>query len=187
MHKRQIFDIEPSDWRELQRLVRQVFLEMGCHATCDVPVQTVRGSVNVDVLAVDHSRPPYGTYIVECKRWKRRVPQTVVHAFRTVVADSGAHGGFIVSEMGFQKGALDAVRKSNVTLLTWIEFQELFYERWVNAKGVALQRAAMEIREFMHGMSKANIGLDRKSLSELAIADPAAFDMIVERVKAALK
>lgn len=153
MHTRQVFDTPPSDWRELQSRVRQVFVEMGCPANCDVPVSTVRGTVVVDVLAVDRSRPPFATYIVECKRWKRRVPQTVIHAFRTVVADSGAQAGFIVSEVGFQKGARDAVHKSNVTLLTWSEFQELFYERWVHARGATLRHAAEPLREFMHGLS----------------------------------
>ena len=70
-----------------------------------------------------------------------------------MVADSGAQAGFIVSEVGFQKGARDAVHKSNVTLLTWSEFQELFYERWVHARGATLRHAAEPIREFMHGMS----------------------------------
>jgi hypothetical protein len=153
MNTRQIFDAPPSDWRDLQQLVRQVFSEMGCEASCDVPLATVRGSVDVDVVAIDRSRPPVAIYLVECKLWKRRVPQSVIHAFRTVVADSGAHTGFIVSDIGFQEGAYQAVHNSNVTLLTWAEFQELFFERWVIARGLALQSAAQAIREFMHGMS----------------------------------
>ena len=43
-----------------------------------------------------------------------------------------------------------------------------------------------EIREFIAGLNKAQFELDRKSLSELAIHDPAAFDAIVEKAKAAL-
>jgi large subunit ribosomal protein L20 len=35
-------------------------------------------------------------------------------------------------------------------------------------------------------LHKAEIELDRKSLSEIAICDPAGFDMIVESVKEAL-
>ena len=40
---------------------------------------------------------------------------------------------------------------------------------------------------FMNGLKKANINLNRKMLSELAIADPAGFTAIVEKAKAALK
>ena len=39
----------------------------------------------------------------------------------------------------------------------------------------------------MNGLKKANINLNRKMLSELAIADPAGFTAIVEKAKAALK
>lgn len=40
--------------------------------------------------------------------------------------------------------------------------------------------------EFIAGLKLANIELDRKSLSEIAIADPAAFTAIIDVVKAAL-
>ena len=41
--------------------------------------------------------------------------------------------------------------------------------------------------QFIAGLKAANIELDRKSLSEIAIADPAAFDAVMAEVKAALK
>ena len=44
----------------------------------------------------------------------------------------------------------------------------------------------MNYSTFMHGLKKANVELDRKSLSEIAICDPAAFDAIVETAKEAL-
>jgi large subunit ribosomal protein L20 len=40
--------------------------------------------------------------------------------------------------------------------------------------------------QFIHGLNKANIELDRKSLSEMAIHDPAGFEAVVDVVKAAL-
>ena len=38
----------------------------------------------------------------------------------------------------------------------------------------------------MNGLKKANITLNRKMLSEIAINDPAGFTAIVEKAKAAL-
>ena len=38
----------------------------------------------------------------------------------------------------------------------------------------------------IHGLRLAQIGLDRKSLSELAIHDPDTFDAIVSKVRAEL-
>ena len=39
---------------------------------------------------------------------------------------------------------------------------------------------------FINGLKKANIGLNRKMLSEIAINDPAGFTALVEKAKAAL-
>ena len=87
--------------------------------------------MEVDVYAEDLSSQPKTVYLCECKHWQSAVPQTVVHAFRTVVTDYGANWGFIISSAGFQSGAFEAAAKSNVRLLTWDEFQELFVDRWI--------------------------------------------------------
>jgi large subunit ribosomal protein L20 len=39
---------------------------------------------------------------------------------------------------------------------------------------------------FINGLKKANIDLNRKMLSEIAIADPQGFTALVEKAKAAL-
>ena len=44
----------------------------------------------------------------------------------------------------------------------------------------------MRYSEFIHGLQKAGIELDRKTLSEMAVSDPESFDAIVEEVKQAL-
>jgi large subunit ribosomal protein L20 len=40
--------------------------------------------------------------------------------------------------------------------------------------------------EFIHGLQLAGLELDRKTLSEMAVQDPAAFDAVVAQVKAKL-
>jgi large subunit ribosomal protein L20 len=62
------------------------------------------------------------------------------------------------------------------------KFRQLFIIR-LNA---ACRERGLRYSEFIAGLKKANIELDRKSLSEIAIADPAAFDAVVAEVKAAL-
>lgn len=66
----------------------------------------------------------------ECKYWKSRIPQNVVHGFRTVVQEIGANIGYIVSMEGFQSGAVAAGDLTNLKLVTWQEFQDLFEESW---------------------------------------------------------
>jgi large subunit ribosomal protein L20 len=44
----------------------------------------------------------------------------------------------------------------------------------------------MSYNQFISGLHKAGIELDRKVLAELAVADPAAFTAVAEQAKAAL-
>ena len=44
----------------------------------------------------------------------------------------------------------------------------------------------MNYSRFMNGLKKAGVDLNRKALSELAIADPAAFAALVDVAKKAL-
>lgn len=121
---------EPSSWQDLQRAVARILREAGVDAQEDKPITLARGEVSVDVWAKDKAATPQQTYIIECKRWRQRVPQMVVHSFRSVVGDSGANWGAIVSASGFQRGARDAAKYTNVRLLSWNEFQSLFVDRW---------------------------------------------------------
>jgi hypothetical protein len=70
--------------------------------------------------------------IIECKYWRKRVPQSVVHSVRTVAADNGASHAFIVSSAGFQKGAVEAARFTNVKLFSYAEFESYFEPIWVD-------------------------------------------------------
>jgi large subunit ribosomal protein L20 len=62
-----------------------------------------------------------------------------------------------------------------------------FRKLWIIRINAAVRERGMRYSEFMNGLLRAGIELDRKSLSEIAIADAAAFDAIVAKAKAALK
>ncbi|HEG42540.1 MAG TPA: 50S ribosomal protein L20 [Phycisphaerales bacterium] len=57
---------------------------------------------------------------------------------------------------------------------------------WIIRISAACVQRGIRYSQFINGLKKANIELNRKMLSEIAIADPAAFDTIVEQAKAAL-
>ena len=57
---------------------------------------------------------------------------------------------------------------------------------WIIRLNAACRQRGLRYSEFVHGCKKANIELNRKMLSEIAVADAAGFDAIVEDVKAAL-
>lgn len=131
-----IFDDEPTDWGDLQDRVGQLFGELGCTVKVGETIELVRGKKEVDVLVDDPTSSPSSRYIVECKFWNSAVPQDVVHSFRTIVADCGAHRGFLVSKVGFQTGAYEAALKTNIDLCTFEQLQNLFFDRWKAAIAV---------------------------------------------------
>ena len=57
---------------------------------------------------------------------------------------------------------------------------------WVVRLNAACRMRGLRYSQFIAGCKKVGISLNRKMLSEIAIADPAGFDAVVERVKAAL-
>lgn len=57
---------------------------------------------------------------------------------------------------------------------------------WIIRLSAACKQRGIRYSQFINGCKKAGIELNRKMLSEIAIADEAGFDQIVEQVKAAL-
>ena len=58
---------------------------------------------------------------------------------------------------------------------------------WIQRLNAAVRAKGLTYSRFAEGLKAANIGLDRKILSDLAITDEAAFKGIVEQVKSALE
>ncbi len=61
-----------------------------------------------------------------------------------------------------------------------------FRKLWIIRINAAVKSHGLRYSEFIFGLKKANIGLDRKSLSEMAIHDPAGFKDVCDAVKSAL-
>ena len=61
-----------------------------------------------------------------------------------------------------------------------------FRKLWIIRINAAVRGAGLRYSEFIHGLKKAEITLDRSVLADLALNQPTAFAEIVKRVKAAL-
>ncbi len=61
-----------------------------------------------------------------------------------------------------------------------------FRALWIQRINAAVRPFGLTYSRFIDGLAKAGLAIDRKILSELAIAEPAAFQAIVEKAKAAL-
>ncbi|MDP4300691.1 50S ribosomal protein L20 [Leptothrix discophora] len=61
-----------------------------------------------------------------------------------------------------------------------------FRRLWIARINAASRSLGLTYSRFMAGLKKAQIAIDRKVLSDMAINDPAAFGSIVDKVKAQL-
>lgn len=121
----------PADWRDLQTSVARILTESGFSVQVEKVIQSARGNVAIDVVGQEAVDGRTYTVLCECKHWAARVPQNVIHGFRTVVADSGANLGYIISTEGFQSGAFTAAELTNIRLFTWKQFQDEFEASWI--------------------------------------------------------
>ena len=95
---------------------------------------------------------------------------------------------------GFRLSRHNLIRQSRVTLMRAGVFafrdrrvrKRLFRRLWIVRINAACRMRGMRYSEFMYGLQLAMVALDRKSLSETAIHDPATFDKLVELARANL-
>src|SRR5215207_6164006 len=92
---------------------------------------------------------------------------------------------------GFRASRHNLFRQSAVTLIRARVYafrdrrvrKRDFRRLWIVRVSAACRMRGMRYSQLIHGMEKANMMLNRKSLAEIAIHDAAGFDKIVELVK----
>ena len=121
---------EPKDWKDLQNKVNLILNDIGLNSQKEVILNTPRGNVEIDVYATDPKSVDEIKYIIECKNWNNKIPQTVIHSFITIMNETGGNIGYIISKEGFQKGAIEYSTSTNIRLFSYIQFQEHYLKLW---------------------------------------------------------
>jgi len=94
---------------------------------------------------------------------------------------------------GYRGSRRNLYRMANTTLMKGLanayrdrrRKKRTFRQLWIVRINAALDEKGISYSQFMDGMKKAHIELDRKILSQLANDDQPAFDAIVEKVQSA--
>lgn len=85
------------------------------------------------------------------------------------------------------KTAKEAVMKSGQYAYIGRKQKKRDFRRlWITRISAACKANGMNYSSFMNGLKKANVTLNRKVLSEIAINDAAGFTALAEKAKAAL-
>jgi len=62
-----------------------------------------------------------------------------------------------------------------------------FRRLWITRISAAVRRESISYSRFISGLKKANVGLDRKILAEMAVNEPEQFSKLVEVSKNSMK
>jgi large subunit ribosomal protein L20 len=95
---------------------------------------------------------------------------------------------------GFRLSRHNLVRQSTVTLIRSRVYafrdrrvrKRLFRRLWIIRVNAACRMRGIRYSELIHGLQRAQVELDRKTLADIAIHDPDAFTKIAELARANL-
>jgi hypothetical protein len=139
------------DWRDLQKKVARIFREMGYEVEIEKEVALAgRGKKEIDVYVTDPSASYNRVYLIECKLWVASIPQDVVHSFKTVMEETGANTGFIISKKEPQRGAREAARYTNIQLLDFENLQHIYGNEWFRKQRTKLELQLDRLNRIRH-------------------------------------
>jgi|SRR5690606_23333165 len=95
---------------------------------------------------------------------------------------------------GYRGGRGNLIRTAKETLIRAGVFayrdrrarKREFRKLWIIRINAACRQRGLRYSEFIHGLQKAGIELDRRTLAEMAVRDPDGFDQVVQRAQEAL-
>jgi hypothetical protein len=111
-------------WHDYQERAADFFRTLGMDANVDERVEGARGQHDVDVVVRATRAGIEQLWVVECKLWRRSVDKEPVAALANIVQDVGADRGIMLSEKGFQAGAIRLASLSNITLTSLADLNE---------------------------------------------------------------
>ncbi|GKY88124.1 restriction endonuclease [Sinisalibacter aestuarii] len=113
-----------ENWKDYQDNAAEFFRSLGLSAETDVSIKGVRTSHDVDVVVRSKHVGFETLWLVECKLWKSPVSKLHILALREIVHDTGADRGIVLSESGFQSGAVEAANLTNVQVTSLAKLTE---------------------------------------------------------------
>ena len=110
------------------------------------------------------------------------------------VTARASHKRIINAAKGYRGRRKNVFRVANEAVMKAGQYQyrdrrqrkRQFRALWITRINAASRQHGLTYSVFMNGLSRAEIGIDRKVLSDIAIFDKDAFAKIVEQVKAKL-
>lgn len=178
-------------WQKYQQEVADLLCSLGFSVEVEQDVEGARGIHEVDVLARTTFAGVGVTWVIECKLWKAAVPKEKVLALAQVASDVGADRAFLLSESGFQAGAIRVAENTNITLTSLPELLESAKDELqkrqlfvLKQKAYRLQRALHDLYILDDGSAGPRAGVDREVFLDMLASVFEIHSIALPRVEA---
>jgi large subunit ribosomal protein L20 len=95
--------------------------------------------------------------------------------------------GFFLTKSKLHRAAKEAVDRALKFAYSGRKQKKRQYRSlWIVRIGAAAKAHGLSYSQFVHGLKKGGVELDRKILADLAVRDPGAFKSLAEQAKGAL-
>lgn len=164
------------NWSEYQDQAAEFFSRLGLNTNIEYELKGARGVHVVDVYASGSFNGIAFNWVVECKAWKSNIPKEKVMALSAIVQDVGADRGFLLSEIGFQSGAIRAARSTNITLTSLADLsfstERFAVDTLIGKKNWEIQKAKGRLLEIKRTSEAHEYSIERTMLfGELGIIE----------------
>ena len=140
------------EWKAYEDQTAEFFRGLGCKVEVGASIQGARATHVVDVWVVFTRFGMQTKWVVECKCWQTNVPKEKVLALKSLVEDVGADRGILVSQVGFQPGAVRAAEHTNVYLTGLEELMEQAQEDLSLSAIYAMETEIINLGNSLHGL-----------------------------------
>ncbi|MGU3377366.1 restriction endonuclease [Chryseobacterium sp. M5A1_1a] len=113
------------NWYEYQEEVAVFFRNLGANVETNKRISGIRGTHDIDVYIEINVLGQKTIWIAECKLWKTAIPKDKILTLYQIVQDIGADKGLLFSESGFQSGAINSTKQTNILLISIDEMKEM--------------------------------------------------------------
>jgi hypothetical protein len=134
-----------NNWSDYQQETAEFFASLGLKTSVDRTVHGARGTHRVDVWVTFRYLDLEIKWLVECKFWQTAVPKAAVLTLQQIAQDVGADRAFLMSETGFQSGAVKVTKNTNVTLTSLDDLRASAKEDILHASLAAANRRIVEL------------------------------------------
>ena len=172
-----------APWRQYQERTASLFRSLGYKADVEAKLNGARARHVIDVLVTLTIGGVEIRWIVECKHWRKRVSKLHTVALAEIVKDVGADRAFLLSEFGFQSGAISAARYTNISLTSLEELKSAAFDTLRQIRSLEFLRRKADLERQLRGLlfdEQGNV-LTTEFEEVDAVADPLGACLVIDQ------